>query len=486
MELSEVLYQKCQGNCFWTIQFMLLLKDDEFLYFSSETYHWEWELERIISDTCVTDNVVMFMVEKLKRLPQDTLECLEAASCLGHKFDVAAMESVINATAEEINDMLEVALDEGLVTRRVGTNLYRFAHDRIQQASYLMLELNQERRDAMHWNIGKYLESQMMDTGDEQFWKILVAAEQMNLAADKYCHTEEQKVDLITLNLEAARGARMQHVFVTAAKYIDAALDLIMRDDGTEALFWSKYRDLTLELYELGAHLQVTIGENDRALEMVDAIAERPDNDIEELERARAQCIRLEIWGGQLRHREAIQLTGDIVRNLGMNFPTKPSVYQVAGELVKVKSRLKKFTYEELSKLPETHDKTMHTVMWCLARGILFGYYAQDEEFMGICILKLAKYSMKHGVCVEATLGFQMLGLYLGHIGGFDRCYNLGILAMDLQERFTERRGGLTSAYAYYFNHHIRHPLSDSLEPLLACYETSMEFGDPTGKRNSA
>ena len=103
---------------------------------------------------------------------------------------------------------------------------------------------------------------------------------------------------------------------------------------------------------------------------------------------------------------------------------------------------------------------------------------------MSCCIVKLVNYSLKRGLCVEATLGYQMLGFLFGHWGGFEKTYQCGMIAMRMQARFTGCFDGLTSAYAYFFNYHICHLLSDCLDPLLSCYELSMENGDPTGTKS--
>ncbi|UJB69089.1 serine/threonine-protein kinase PknK [Acaryochloris sp. 'Moss Beach'] len=67
--LSQLLYQKTGGNPFFTTQFLLELYDQRCIYFDGDAGHWLCHLAKV-QQLALTDNVVEFLIERLKQLPE--------------------------------------------------------------------------------------------------------------------------------------------------------------------------------------------------------------------------------------------------------------------------------------------------------------------------------------------------------------------------------------------------------------------------------
>ena len=81
--LAGLVFEKTDGNPFFTIQFLTALAEEALLAFDPGTEAWTWDLPRI-SAKGFTDNVADLMAAKLSRLPPATRKALGQLACLGN------------------------------------------------------------------------------------------------------------------------------------------------------------------------------------------------------------------------------------------------------------------------------------------------------------------------------------------------------------------------------------------------------------------
>src|SRR5437660_10675423 len=74
--LAQLVHEKTSGNPFFAIQFLTALADEALLRFDPDAAAWIWDLARIRAKG-YTDNVVVLMAGKLKRLSATTQEALK-------------------------------------------------------------------------------------------------------------------------------------------------------------------------------------------------------------------------------------------------------------------------------------------------------------------------------------------------------------------------------------------------------------------------
>ena len=72
-----------------------MLASRRLLVFSLKNQNWEWDIEKIESETTVADNVGELIVSKIQRLNQNVLEALKVASCLGRSFNCTVLRKIL-------------------------------------------------------------------------------------------------------------------------------------------------------------------------------------------------------------------------------------------------------------------------------------------------------------------------------------------------------------------------------------------------------
>ena len=81
-DLTSIVYDKTQGNAFFVTQFLKSLYEDSLLWFDQESGRWAWDIAKIKAQN-ITENVVEFMAEKIKKLDPETQELLISAASIG-------------------------------------------------------------------------------------------------------------------------------------------------------------------------------------------------------------------------------------------------------------------------------------------------------------------------------------------------------------------------------------------------------------------
>ncbi|MEO6168508.1 MAG: AAA family ATPase, partial [Chitinophagales bacterium] len=81
LELTELVYEKTQGNAFFVNQFLKSLYQEKLLTFDFESHTWKWNVQRV-KEQNITDNVVELMARKILRLPEPTQRAMKFAACI--------------------------------------------------------------------------------------------------------------------------------------------------------------------------------------------------------------------------------------------------------------------------------------------------------------------------------------------------------------------------------------------------------------------
>ncbi len=160
--LSQLVYQKTQGNPFFTTQFLQGLYEDGWIKFQTDEGYWQCDLSQV-RQLALTDNVVAFIVGRLEKLPKETQKVLKLAACMGNHLDLATLSVICEDSQEEVAADLWRALQENFVIpksetykffqgdKRQGEDIrafsvgYRFLHDRVQQAAYSLIPDEQKQ-----------------------------------------------------------------------------------------------------------------------------------------------------------------------------------------------------------------------------------------------------------------------------------------------------------------------------------------------------
>ncbi len=140
--LAALMQEKTGGNPFFAIQFFIALADEGLLAFDAVAFAWQWNIDRIRAKS-YTDNVVDLMAGKLKRFSSTTQEALKQLASLGNVTEIATLTLVHGEKAGTVHEALWEAVRAGLIVQQ--GSVYKFLHDRIQQAAYVLVRASAVR-----------------------------------------------------------------------------------------------------------------------------------------------------------------------------------------------------------------------------------------------------------------------------------------------------------------------------------------------------
>ncbi len=98
--LATLIYDRTQGNAFFTVLFLKSLYENNLLEFDFNKNSWEWDSVKIEKQN-ITDNVIEFMSNKVKKQAKQVQDILIIAACIGSRFDIKILSIIHNKSVDE-------------------------------------------------------------------------------------------------------------------------------------------------------------------------------------------------------------------------------------------------------------------------------------------------------------------------------------------------------------------------------------------------
>ena len=223
--LTQLVYQKTQGNPFFSTQFIKALYEDGLITFDWDGGNWQCDISAVKA-LSLSDDVVEFMALQLLKLPEITQNVVKLAACIGNQFDLATLAIILEKSETETATAIWKALQEGLILPQsevykfyVGREVqdgvkgsqivtYKFLHDRVQQAAYSLILEGQKQYT--HFRIGQLLLQGLSQQEQEE--GIFDLVNQLNMG-QSVITTNEQKQELAQMNLKAGQKAKFSAAY---------------------------------------------------------------------------------------------------------------------------------------------------------------------------------------------------------------------------------------------------------------------------------
>lgn len=391
-ELAKVCMKKTKGTPFFLIQFLYSLREEKYLRFDREKRAWVWDIKSITNKD-VTDNVVDLMVGKINKLPQSTIEILKYAACINNSFDIDTLSIASQKKPDEVRENLKAAVDAGLIYMDGGQ--YRFLHDRIQQAAYIILDDNTKMET--HYRIGRLLYKDLQEQEREE--RIFEIADHFNLSGN--CITNRGDTAFYSrYNVKAGKKAETASDFQRALEYYLHGINLLEED------CWEKEYQLALELHIEGA--QAAYASTD--FELMETLAEKALLKCREgLDKARVYEITIAGYTAQNKLEKALDTSFHALGLLGISIPKRPNLIHVMLEYMKTLLALRGKKTEELLSIPTMTDKRYITGMRIIVGIGMASYSASPYAFI-LFIFKAIYISLKHGTAEGTIVAFASYG----------------------------------------------------------------------------
>ncbi len=462
--LARLVHDKTKGNAFFATEFLKSLAYENLLVFDFEASRWVWDDEQITQKN-IADNVVELMAEKVRRLDPQTQEILQLAACVGNRFDLETLCWIADVDAEIAAARLKPALAEGLILP-LGRTVFKFSHDRIQQAVYSLIP--EEQRERVHLKIGRRLQSRQAETDDSA--RVFEIANQLNLGRGLLTN-EEEIIALAELNLDAGVRAKQNSAFPTALDYLGAGISLV--EEGRDP--WADHYDLSLALYSEATEAAYLAGSFDQTDMWFREVLQHGRTI---LDKVKPYETRILAYKAENKLMEAIETGLELLELLGERFPRNPNMLHIFRDLATTHIALMGKTNNDLMALPLMADPEKKAAMRIIA-DIMSSVYWGKPNLVPIIAFRMVRLSLKYGNHPVSCFAYGSYGVLMcGVLGAMRTGYRYGHLALDLLEKLNAKEWKaqiFVTPYAliFHWNEHVR----NTLRPLQQSFQIGMETG---------
>jgi PAS domain S-box-containing protein len=414
-ELVNFIYKTSAGNPFFITQMINLFNNEKFFKFDRIEECFIYDMHNLYSMGLSSD-VIEIATKNIKTLDDETINILKLASAIGNKFNLF----ILNLTDknENIENKLNLAREKYFIIKV--KNYYKFSHDKIQQAFYTLIDDDTKRQ--YHKNIAQSFDKNKDNI--DFFTNIdLEIATHYNKALAIL--DQKQKQQLVTLNLKVAKSIKKVLAYDEAIKYLDAGLNILDKND--KELYWD-YTFLKMEILHNTFKVQ-------EMPEFIDILERLINSDEKAVYLAKYVLSRNIMLGHYV---EAINYGVKTMKRLGINIPSKGSIFTVIKEFIKFKYKLRGKKYIDILDLRENKNKKM-VLINALMYDIQAPAHVTDANLYLTYGLISSNLSLKYGNSKYSAYSYSTLALMLGGVYlQFKQSEELGELSVKLAEKIPD------------------------------------------------
>jgi len=487
-ELSQVIWDKTNGNPFFLREFLMELNQSHLLEYDHNSGQWHWDLEAISRQT-ITENVVEYMTEKIQKLDPSTRSLLDWAACLGYEFSLDFLAKSFGTSEEDMAKGLWTAIIKGLilpvetdvhnpsfktclqqkklnsiVSKEVANTRYRFSHERIHRAFYS--RSSSKERQKIHFQIASEYFLQIEDASKEH---IFFLVNQLNLA--NMIQSPFDIIQTIKLNLNAGVHARNISAIEPAYNYFSKAIEWI-------ELYSTVQFDnemVYLAYYEC-ARCALLMGKYDRIVEFAEKASDFCTN-IREF--ARIQELRIYACGAQNQPLNAIRLAKDVLEKFDISFPKPLSKQEEKEKITRLLSKMTAMKLSSLSKLPKMTDLNKQTILRIMSAIHASIFYAQPELYPSIVCMQM-DIIFNYGNSIQSISTFcSFAALLCKHKVHIDKAISIARQGLRLSNEYNNEAFRIRAIFiTYSFVFPWKYSIGNGLKMLRNGYECGLKCGE--------
>ena len=479
--LSELIFRKTNGNPFFINQLLQTLYQRKLLYFNDKKFCWTWKLEEI-SKIDITENVVNFLIKKINNLSTEAQKLLKIAACIGNSFELNILSLVYKKPQEKVSNILIEVVQEGLILPTSSCSsliqnhnqdelntYYCFVHDKIQQAAYSLLTVNQKR--LFHLQIGRVmLNYTYRNKLEENLFEIV---NQFNSGIELVTHQNEID-ELAKLNLLAGKKAKASTAYESACQYLEKAQEILSKNQDTWKNYYRLMFSLNLELSEC----KYLSGRFEEAEKIFNLVLQQSQT---KLEMAKVYILKINLYTDRGNLKQAIDIGLEAVKLFKITLPPKNIKLAISREIEKVQTKIGDQHIKDLYNLPEATDKSAVAIM-NIFMSLAASTYFINLDLWALLMLKMINLSLKYGNTEVSSFAYSAYGLLIGSaFGNYQAGYEFGQLALKVNKKFNNLalNSKIYFMFGAFINHWKNHVSSD-FDYLKKSFNFGNETGDPS------
>ena len=462
--LADLLARKTHGNPFFLIQLLHDIYQQGLLSFDLRRGGWHWDMEQI-EDIGITENVVEFMITKIRRLDPAIQQVLPLAACVGNVFDLHMLSLMNERSARETAEQLWPALEMGLIeplsddykAMRVLEDLegiaigYSFLHDRVRQAAHALIPEEEQKR--LHVRLGQLLldHSSPADIEDNIFDIVAHLSRGAELI-----QSPERRRQAAVLNLQAAKRARDSLAYETAVQCLRTSIEWFGPDS------WDTDYELTLGVYTNLVELEYLTINFDRAEALAEQVLAHARGVLDKIP---VYETRIQFYVSGNKMQPAIDVALEVLLMLDVTLARTPPADLPSDDA--------------LLALPEMTDPYKLAAMRILMAAMPAAHIANPGTLPPIAFTMVGLCTL-YGTSPMAAFAFALYGLIqCGVLGDIPAGYRFGKLALRLLAAFeaTELESKVYALVNIFVRHWKEHARA-TIEPLLHGVRIGLETGD--------
>lgn len=491
--LAKLLLSKTNGNPFFINEFLKMLYLERVIKFSHEQGQWLWNITEIEQQK-VTDNVVDLLVTKIQRLSTSSQQLLKLAACIGYTFELQTLaltsEQPLAQVAAELGEIQRsnltiplgdaykiTALLEGepaqskiLVEEKL---LFRFAHDRIQQAAYSLIP--DDERQQMHLKIGRLLlKNHPLHEQDEQLFNQL---DHFNQGLSLLTSPSE-KQEIARYNLWGSKKAKASGAYQAASDYLKAGISLLASDA------WEKDYALSYSLHQEQMECFYLLWQFPEADSYFKHLMLKAKSN---LEKAETSLIKIRAYNTAAKYDDSLATARQALRLFNFKLPKRVSQFGVLSKVALIHYHIGFRTITELdTDLVRLTDQNLIVVRKLLDSSIVACFFA-DLNLYAYVVCTIVNLSIVAGYTEESSTAFLVYGvLLIAALNKIPLAAKFVTLAKKMENKaYSEEVSTRNHFFDAFFIKHWYEHAGANLDYLRESYQRCLAIGNLEYAENS-
>ncbi|KAL3805300.1 hypothetical protein HJC23_009007 [Cyclotella cryptica] len=413
--LSEIVHKKTKGNLLFFSQLMVSLNRDGLLRLNLSRGRWVWDEEEIQSIR-LPDNVALCFSKGISKLPLEVQSALHTLSMFGASTKCQYIEALESQLNLQLMEPLQVAAAEGLVSNVKGS--FHFCHDRIQEASYAMIE--KQDRCRYHLTFGLCLVKLSINTADVDM--LFTAVNQVNLGGPSAVLVQEDFRIIAEYNLVAGKRAMEMSDYSSAYGFFNHGISFLPKNH------WADHYQLSLELFELASQSALAIG-NSLSLGHLFGEVLKYGRCFED--KLNIYFIIVSSLAYMAKVSEAFEKGRKILSRLGEDIPGNPSREVLNHEIQQTQSIIRGISEDDILNYRLMTDKNKLAAMKFLSKMQHITVMVKPTVHPFVT-LKMVRLTILHGLSPVSPIGFAFFGSLLAKLGNIQLGYKFVLMAQRL------------------------------------------------------
>lgn len=473
--IGEIL-RITRGNPFHIKTLISFLCEEGALRMDSSDRLWHWSLEAGRPRT-----IVDLFSRRISRLKPRSRALISLAACIGNFFNLETLSLISHLSGHECQERITPLLEEGLVLISGDENQdaypapgrsFKFLHDRVQQAAYLMIDA--DKRPALHLKIGRLLLAGL--TPDETGNRLFEILEHLNAGEALICEAAELR-QMVGLNMTAASQARAATAFTAMLAFNRAAFNFAVRTAGGLEAFWRTDYPKALTLHRNLAESEFLEGDRKRAEGLIrNSLAFTTSS----IERADTLNILIVQYTLLARYKDAISAGRKALAEFDIFLPEDDFQRFRNQEIDKIREKLSGQAIPDMYALPLMTDPDMLTAVRLL---ITLGppCYRTHQRLWSVIVPKVVNLTLAFGHVPQIGYSHTAFGGLMCWVNGD---YRTAKAFGDLAERIMNTKFDFPSEQSVFYlmiGSSIRHwfnPLSAVSLDYIRAFEVGQRSGN--------